>query len=625
MARTGEVVRQKIKFEDGIASTCVLLCLVLLAFKSMPAACCSVSLDALTAPSTPKDQTLPTAKTRGNEFGSLLSSGRSSFMNINRGILSSKDEQNGVTVVQQTRAGARRLLEQNTKTVTSHFNEKSSLKYSSLKEHTIEHRNTSDMYLGFVTIDEQLSSNTEKFVQLSYFSALWNLSMIEPWIEGSSNHLSSVPPPASKQTLLFFDIYNKTRVERRLTQCFNEYLPPAQRKDFHFHSLNDALIHSSRDVLIVRFMKQKWSHAKEVGDCSNTSGATLLMQQVQKVLNSIVLKVKDEAQAARGVNFTFKAWRAVCITAIPRVPFSIQQATEFIQSQLEAKQRLTGTGATVVISLWMKVKNTSSRDYYYDPTFKFSPSYCGVETLPFSDLVLTAADRMQASLKLSQPYIGVYARTERMGWGERGRSGFIDRCLHKFLQVLIYVEKVFNISRSKIVLVHDAGPYGSNTFDPALQQRSAYILHKFQALKLRTVHYDPKQYKDLPQDRAFAAAVEQEFLSRSHALVAMGGGGVMRHTVGHFMAKHSPNRTYLLCYDNGSPDTLPNDLTLHLDTGSVWLPWPMYMYFFPFLFLLLFFLMFSYYKHCASIRVFYFILFLSILSLVSLVTSALYL
>ena len=55
-------------------------------------------------------------------------------------------------------------------------------------------------FLTFMEMDEQLSSNAAKFLQLSYFSALWNLSMIEPWIEADTNFLSSLPPTDKSRT-----------------------------------------------------------------------------------------------------------------------------------------------------------------------------------------------------------------------------------------------------------------------------------------------------------------------------------------------------------------------------------------------------------------------------------------
>ena len=76
-----------------------------------------------------------------------------------------------------------------------------------------------DSYLGFIEINEQLTSNTIQYTQLRYFSALWNLRMVEPWIASGTSHLSSVRP-TDKNDMLFFDLYNKTKVESKLTQCF---------------------------------------------------------------------------------------------------------------------------------------------------------------------------------------------------------------------------------------------------------------------------------------------------------------------------------------------------------------------------------------------------------------------
>ena len=49
------------------------------------------------------------------------------------------------------------------------------------------------------------------------------------------------------------------------------------------------------------------------------------------------------------------------------------------------------------------------------------------------------------------------------------------------------------------------------------------------------------------QCRAFVAAVKQEFLSRSHVLVTMGGGGFSINVWGRFTARQSKKRLHVLC------------------------------------------------------------------------------
>ena len=72
-------------------------------------------------------------------------------------------------------------------------------------------------YLGFLEIDEQLSSNSEKFIQLYYLSALWNFNIVEPWIKNDTLYLTSIPTKNSKSNLLFTDLYNQTKMEERLS------------------------------------------------------------------------------------------------------------------------------------------------------------------------------------------------------------------------------------------------------------------------------------------------------------------------------------------------------------------------------------------------------------------------
>ena len=397
-------------------------------------------------------------------------------------------------------------------------------------------------FLTFMEMDEQLSSNTAKFLQLSYFSALWNLSMVEPWIDPHTNFLSSLPPTDKNQTLLFFDLYNMTGVENRLTQCFNDNLPPQRQTNLYFHTLSEALIHSPRDVLIVRFMRYKWSETKKMGECSAISVKEI--EKVTQALNSNVLKVKDKAQELHGPNFSFKIWRTLCITAIPQVPFSMHNATVFIEGQLAEKSKETNVRAMVVLPSWNRIMSEHPYGYYYDPNFHLSGGNCYYTRLPHSHVVLTGAERMQKELQFSQHFIGVYARTERISHLD---DGLIEDCLSKFCEVLEDLEKMYGIPRSRVILVHDAGKYGSNTFDKNERNKSDGILAKLQSLKIQTKYYDPKLHKDLPQHRAFVAAVEQEFLTRSHVFITLGGGGFQLNVMNYFKTKQSVDRVHALC------------------------------------------------------------------------------
>ena len=177
----------------------------------------------------------------------------------------------------------------------------------------------SDAYLGFLDIDEQLSSNSRKFIQLCYLSILWNFSIVEPWILKDTLHLTSIPTKKGKSNLLFAYLYDQTKVEKRLSHC----LGVPGLTEFHFHNLSDALIQSSRDVLIVRFMRKTWSAmGKAIGECSDISKNRI--KDVLNRLNSGVEDVKEEAQRVhKKKGYKFRMWKTICITAKPGVPFSI--------------------------------------------------------------------------------------------------------------------------------------------------------------------------------------------------------------------------------------------------------------------------------------------------------------
>ena len=406
-------------------------------------------------------------------------------------------------------------------------------------------------YLLYEEINEQLSSNTIKFLQLSYFSTVWNLSIVEPWIDADTTYLSSLPAVDQKKALPFFDLYIKKEVEDRLTECFHSNLPPQNQNSFHFHNLNEALIYSPRDVLIVRYMMSRWSKTKQMDECSAISGKKI--EATERRLNFFVQNVKDKAQEIHGANFTFKVWKTICITSIPGIPFSFKNATMFIKRQLSLKKEETGVGATVVIPFWRMLysiikHNRNGFGYYYDPNYKFNGSNCKENALPYSSTVQTAADRMLKSLQLTEHFIGVYVRTERVSRIDQYQRGFINECLTKFYDVLESVEKKYLIPRSRVMLVHDAGKYGSNSFDYThVQGKSKMILSKLQSSKIQIAHYEPDKFLDLPQHRVFVAAVEQEFLSRSYVLVTIGSGSFQKNIAERFKTSQSVDRLHEVC------------------------------------------------------------------------------
>ena len=400
----------------------------------------------------------------------------------------------------------------------------------------------STTFLGFLEITEQLSSNTLKLLHLSYFSVLWNLTMIEPWIDTHSAHLYSLPP-VKRDTVLFFDIYNQTALEMRLTKCFEPGLPKQSQKKFVYRSLNDALIHSSRDVLIVIFKRNKWRETMGNGECDSISGK--IKNNVQNILNHHVQNVKDEAQKIYGREFMFKVWRTVCITAIPGVPFSMKKATIFIQQQLEAKQRETNKNAIVVLPTWETVKSEKPYGYFYDPNFRLNTTDCQFRALPLGSKVMTAVDRMMETYGLSELFfISMYTRTERL---TMRKPQAVKQCLDEFPKLLESIVKRYIIPRTRVFLVHDAGKYGSSTFNNDLRRKSQKVLSFFQSFNITTVQYDPNLNKDLLQDRMFVAAVEQEFLSRGHVLLTLGDGGYVINVMQRFISRQSADRVYSLC------------------------------------------------------------------------------
>ena len=397
-------------------------------------------------------------------------------------------------------------------------------------------------YIFFMEITEQLSANTMKFFQLAYFSTLWNFNMVEPWIYNNSEHLSSLPSAGQPHSLLFFDLYNKTAIQNMLTKCYNSNLPQYRQTEFVFHTMSEAMMYSPREILLVRFIADKsakWTKGKHMRCCicDNISGS--VSKRALKALSTHVQEFETKNIERRSQTADFRIWKTLCISAIPGYPFSIKNATIFIKKHLEEKQNQSNPDVSVVIESWRSVAQVRTASYYVDPTFTFDTYHCPYRNLPHNTIVFSAVDRMQKALNLSAPFIAIYARTERLAREDLKKGGTMEGCFQNLLVVLNNSKAMYGIPQSRVVLVHDAGKYGSNTFNyqKGARKRSSTFLKRFPLFNISIVHYDPNENKDLPQHRAFVAAVEQEFLSRGHVLITMGGGGFAINVWGRFKAR----------------------------------------------------------------------------------------
>ena len=164
---------------------------------------------------------------------------------------------------------------------------------SELNQHTANNENFPDSYLGIASIREQFSANTHNFIQLVYMSMLWNLSVMEPAVN-ELGQLSSIS--SSSKHIPFGYVFNMTAVAKKVQNCF--HMP----RNFYFHSLNEALIHSSRDVLVLQFMLSDMS--VELEECSDKSESAI--KGVMKALNSQVEKVKEQAKEIHGDEYIFR-------------------------------------------------------------------------------------------------------------------------------------------------------------------------------------------------------------------------------------------------------------------------------------------------------------------------------
>ena len=414
-------------------------------------------------------------------------------------------------------------------------------------------------YLVVLDIPEQLTAATEDLAQLYMFNQKHlKLGMIEPYVLGS--RLKTVPPLSEdfRSLPVITTFFNRSLMLNNLKRCF-------QSDHVELHSFPDFLINAARQFIVVTFITAKTTMLD--GNISNCSSN---MEDIEYLLNYHLNKVRDTAISKHGVNFTFGGVHSLCVKAVPEEPFSMKDVAQFIRTWMTNTSNGTkdhfSPQFSVVIPEWRGVKNMENHHYYYDPSYtgRNMTGPCELQTLAHTSYVTQAAKSMFQRLSLSQPFIAVHVRSERISQPELEwhRTGFIDSCISNFSKVLQIVMKEHNISLENVVFIHDGSQYGSDSMWESRRNASNYIMSRIKAIGINHVQYKPQEnftnIDSVTTECALAQFVEKEFLASADILIMLGYGGFQHSLLLRFKSKgNDRNHWYKLCSDFARNDHLP--------------------------------------------------------------------
>lgn len=373
-------------------------------------------------------------------------------------------------------------------------------------------------YVIVGTFEEQLCSAIFDLYQITNIANKWNMTFVEPSIQGSQFNFQAVPPtsPASLHRLKYRDVFDleatnrlfgsclKTKhnvitpLERFLEQAYKiEYLVVIYFEQFRFSQricekkYNPEILH----------MKKEFSTKLKAWSLSRANGNRVSQADFTETPHSIVC-----IDIRNGTNFRYLLDMDKNIKLITRSHSNI----------------------LVLIPKWRGVRTTPHKFFYYDPYYEQPP--CGtMHTLPHSRRVQSAAEKYQNFLQIEHPFLGVHIRLERLIRRDRERFRYMANCLREFFTVLQTLVTSHNLTRhrsTRVVAFTDYSSFGSSTCSSISCKKVAKSLEldeKLNELGVVLANFRPDMFNE-PAVSGYVAIVELEMLSRADYLIAVGHG-----------------------------------------------------------------------------------------------------
>lgn len=394
-----------------------------------------------------------------------------------------------------------------------------------------------------VNVDQQLTGGLKGFTQLATLASMFNLSTVEPYVQGT--RLVGVPRMGEEYDpgllLRLSELYDWKDLRRSFKTC-------STRNNHKLSSFETFLNNASREVILVHMIKSPdilksffpnndakiveaspgWITSKFL------SGVSLLNKWAEKVLDD---KHKEFAP--------FKTAHIILVDARPtkRLPLSV------IANKFGIIFNRQVSSVTVLIDTWRAITNNNPMaSFYLIPGFPWRPCH-KIDYLKHSSTVINSTSKFSQGLNDSalNEIVGVHIRGERLLTEYKGN---LSICL-KNLESLLHNLTLQSTGRG-VRIIHDLGQYGTmSCYDGShcYKKRKSFVA-QIQNLGYPTVSFNPAEYSSVPNTPAFAARVEIEYLSNVDILVTLGMGGfqyTIQERFEHKYGKGSKN-LHKLCH-----------------------------------------------------------------------------
>ena len=249
--------------------------------------------------------------------------------------------------------------------------------------------------------------------------------------------------------------YNSSSVEVQLSECFSH---PTS-----FSTFEELLLNSSREFVLLNF--SNGNKPGSIKDC--THAQTVGIKRVETILNNHLNRIKSNAIAKYGENYTFKGIRAVCVDASKFLMKEVERAVE--------GDRPRNQQHTVVVLSWRHVKNVPDPYYFYDLSFGNLDDSCDY-SFPHSALVVQSAEEFRTFLKigLQENYLGMHFRLEWLHSDDFEKPGHLEKCLETTRVAFKTLMKKYIITANSAIAINDYSNYGTDSVSCKVGSQNNY-------------------------------------------------------------------------------------------------------------------------------------------------------
>ena len=379
-------------------------------------------------------------------------------------------------------------------------------------------------YLLAVDFNQQVTGSFIVFSQLSKIASLLNLSIVEPYVIGTRLR---VPETHNDQTLALGALFDVESIQSTLRSCcfINQLVP--------FKNITQKAYHN---VIYVSFLPYKTKYSFPPEKIMETDNRMADMRYYNALKHWVAL--------ISGKIPSFNLSHHLMVDSRPRDPVYLSNITRVLGSIIREEVAKHGP-VTVVFGLWRGLCNTGDSHYfYYIPDYLYA---CSISTIDHSKAVIQAAKEFTQTRSKIRPVIGVHVR------GERVLIDFKDNykhCIEQLKTLLLAITNSTKTTRHNVQVFHDLGNYGTASchgYYSCRKSRTQFV-SQIKQLGYPLVSFDPTKFNNFPHSPAFAAAVEQEYLSRVDILVTVGRGGFQQSIVDRFVKHSGKENLNRICY-----------------------------------------------------------------------------